>query len=203
MTPATLLRIMPLAGKQADVFARPLGDAMEHYNIVGPVRQAAFLSQIGVESGQLQRMTENLSYSAKRLMEVWPARFPFLASTDGYVNNPQALANKVYASRMGNGNEASGDGWKYRGRGILQLTGKSNYDKCGQALRFDLISHPELVASPRLAAESAAWFWSINGINIIADEGDMTAVTKKVNGGHHGLAQRIAMYELARKVLTC
>ena len=202
MTPATLLRIMPQAGKQADVFAQPLTDAMERYNIVGPVRQACFLAQIGVESGQLHYMSENLSYSAQRLTEVWPSRFPSISSTEGYARNPKALANKVYAGRMGNGNEASGDGYKYRGRGMIQLTGKDNYQRCGQAIGFDLVGNPDLLAAPRLAAESAAWFWSANGLNRLADEGDQRAVTKKVNGGHHGLASRIALYEIARKVLT-
>ena len=202
MTPAQLLRVMPTAGKQADVFAQPLADAMERYNIVGIARQAAFLSQLGVESGCLQAMTENLSYSAQRLREVWPTRFPSLASTSGYARNPQALANKVYSGRMGNGNEASGDGWKYRGRGMIQLTGKANYEKCGHGIGFDLVGNPDLLTAPRLAAMSAAWFWSTNGLNRLADEGDQAAICKRVNGGHHGLASRIAMFELARRVLA-
>lgn len=202
MTPALLLRIMPQAGRNADVFAVPLADAMERYNIVGIARQAAFLSQVGIESDHLRHLMENLSYSGERMMQVWPARFPTLTSTIGYVRNPQALANKVYANRMGNGDEKSGDGWKYRGRGIGHITGKANYEKCGQALGFDLVGNPGLLESPRLAAESFAWFWSANGINRLADAGDITAVSKRVNGGVNGLAQRIAMYELARKVLA-
>lgn len=203
MIPATLLRIMPLAGNQADVFAAPLTAAMERFRIIGPVRQASFLAQIAHESGQLSRMTENLIYSAPRMMVVWPKRFPTLASTEGYAQNAPALANKVYGGRMGNGPEETGDGWRYRGRGLIQLTGKENYRKCGAAVGYDLVAHPEFMGSPMLAALSAAWFWNANGINELADKGDQAAVTMRINGGVHGLAERLAMFEVARKVLTC
>ncbi len=202
MTPAQLLMIMPQAGRQADVFAQHLADSMERHNITGPVRQAMFLGQIGVESGQLNHTIENLSYSAERLLAVWPSRFPTLTATIGYARNPKALANKVYASRMGNGAEASGDGYLFRGRGLIQVTGRENYRRCGLAIGFNLESNPDLLTAPMLAALSAAWFWSANGLNRLADEGSVEAVTRKVNGGVHGLAQRTAMYELARKVLA-
>ena len=203
MTPALLLRIMPQAGRQADLFAPHLADAMQRYNIVGPVRQAHFLSQIAVESEQLQYLIENLSYSAQRLMVVWPKRFPTLTSTIGYVKNPQALGNKVYANRMGNGDEASGDGYRYRGRGLGMLTGKANYEKRGMALGFNLVANPGLLETPRLAVQSFADFWAANGLNRISDEGSVEAVTRVVNGGTHGLAKRQAFYETARKEMKC
>lgn len=202
MTPAQLLKIMPLAGRQADVFAAPLTDAMTRFHITGPARQASFLAQIAHESGQLNRMTENLIYSAPRMMVIWPKRFPTLASTEGYAQNAPALANKVYGGRMGNGTEATGEGWRYRGRGLLQLTGKDNYRNCGAAVGYDLVAHPEFMDSPMLAALSAAWFWKSNGLNELADKGDQTLVTRRVNGGTHGLAQRLAMFEVAKRVLS-
>lgn len=203
MTPAQLLKIMPDAGRQADVFAAPLTDAMQRFNITGPARQASFLAQIAHESSQLNRMSENLNYRTfERLNAVWPKRFPTPQSTVGYIGNAPALANKVYGGRMGNGPEASGDGYRFRGRGLLQITGKDNYLACGAKIGYDLVAHPEFLDSPMLAALSAAWFWSANGLNELADKGDQTAVTKRINGGVHGLAQRLAMFELARKVLA-
>lgn len=202
MTPDQLLRIMPGAGKQAEVFAAPLTEAMQRFQITGPARQASFLAQVAHESGQLNRMTENLIYSAARMQVIWPKRFPNLASTVGYAGNAPALANKVYGGRMGNGPEASGEGWRYRGRGLLQLTGKDNYQRCGAAIGYDLVKNPEFLDSPLVAARSAAWFWSANGLNELADKGDQVAVTKRINGGTTGLAERLAMFEVARKVLS-
>lgn len=202
MTPAQLLKIMPLAGRHADVFAAPLSEAMTRFHITGPARQASFLAQVAHESTQLNRLTENLIYSAERMRQVWPKRFPTLASTEGYAHNAPALANKVYGGRMGNGPESTGDGWRYRGRGLLQLTGKENYQKCGAAVGYDLVAHPEFMDSPMLAALSAGWYWGTHGLNELADKGDQTAVTKRINGGATGLAQRLAMFELARKVLS-
>jgi putative chitinase len=202
MTPEQLLRIMPQAGRQADLFAPHLVEAMARYNITGIARQASFLSQIGVESAELTRTSENLNYSAERLMAVWPSRFPTMAQTIGYARNAVALANKVYANRIGNGAPETGDGWRYRGRGLIQLTGKANYEKCGAAIGFNLVENPQFLESPALASLSAAWFWHANGLNELADAGDQAAVTRRINGGVHGLAQRKAMFELAKKVFT-
>lgn len=210
MTPADLLRIMPQAGRQADVFASGLTDAMQRYNIVGPVRQAMFLAQIGVESGQLTRLEESLNYTPDALIATFNSKVQRFtrAQADEYGRTPAHGANQrmigsiAYANRMGNGNVGSGDGYTFRGRGLLQITGRNNYEKCGQSLGFNLVVNPDLLKTPRLAAESAAWFWSANAINRIADEGNVEAVTRKVNGGVHGLALRKAMYETARKVLA-
>ena len=202
MSPADLLRILPRAGALADLYAAHLDTAMQRFNITGPARQAAFIATIGHESSHLRHTIENLSYSAERMMQIWPGRFPTLESTAGYARNPQALAGKVYANRMGHGDEASGDGWKYRGRGLVQLTGKSNYAKCGEAVGHDLVTNPQFVEAPALASLSAAWFWSVHGLNAMADKGDMTAITKRVNGGTTGIVDRLALYEVAKRVLS-
>lgn len=202
MTPAQLLRIMPAAKRQADVFAPLLAEAMEKYQINTLSRRASFLAQIGVESGQLTRLVENLNYSAERMRVVWPTRFPSLAQTIGYAGNATELANKVYANRMGNGDEKSGDGWKYRGRGLIHLTGRDNYKRLSDATGYDFVAEPQMLEAPRMAALSAAWFWSVNGLNALADTGNQTAVTKKINGGVHGLAQRLEMFEVAKRVLS-
>jgi putative chitinase len=203
MKPSELLRIMPNAGKQADLFAPHLAAAFARFQINTPERQASFLSQIGHESGELNRLSENLVYrTPARLRAVWPSRFPTLASTTPYIGNAPALANKVYASRMGNGDEASGDGFRFRGRGLLMITGRENYDKCGAACGYDLVKNPQFLDSPALACLSAGWFWSSHGLNEIADTGDQERVTRRVNGGITGLAQRLAMFDLAYRVLT-
>lgn len=202
MKPSDLLRIMPNAGKQADLFAPHLSAAFARFQINTPARQASFIAQVGVESGQLTRLTESLIYSPERLLAVWPSRFPTLKQTEGYAHNAVALANKVYGGRMGNGDEASGDGWKFRGRGLLMITGRENYDKCGAACGYDLVTNPQFLDSPALACLSAGWFWSSHGLNEIADSGDQERVTRRVNGGISGLAQRKAMFDLALRVLT-
>jgi putative chitinase len=118
-----------------------------------------------------------------------------------YHRNPEKIANKVYADRMGNGNEASGEGFKYRGRGLIQLTGKDNYRACGEALGVDLLDNPDLVSSPQYAALSAGWFWDKNKLNQFADANDMTGLTKRINGGTHGLDDRVARTQTAIDVL--
>jgi putative chitinase len=124
--------------------------------------------------------------------------------TDGqnYERNPQKIANKVYANRMGNGDEESGEGFAYRGRGLIQLTGKSNYEACGEAIGVDLVSNPDLVATPEYAALSAGWFWDKNHLNKFADANDMEGLTKKINGGTHGIEDRVARTQLALDVLS-
>jgi putative chitinase len=170
---------------------------MNRYGIVGTPRVAAFIAQVGHESGQLTRLVENLNYSAEGLMKTWPSRFDFVRAT-ATARNPEQIANIVYADRMGN--TASGDGWKYRGRGLIQVTGRANYAACGEALGLDLINHPELLEQPQYAAMSAAWLWSANGLNTLADAGDLTKITQRINGGTNGLADRQALYNKALKV---
>jgi len=188
--------------------------ACKDYGIDTPQRVAGFLSQIGHESGGLAMVEENLNYSAEGLANTWPRRFAAKRADGSYEKNakgrnlpnakalelhrnPTKIANSVYASRMGNGDEASGEGWRYRGRGLKQLTGKNNYTLCGSALGKDLVADPDLLLEPLDAALSAAWFWSTNGLNALADVGDVEAMTKRINGGVIGLAQRKALYDLS------
>jgi putative chitinase len=195
-----LLQILPNASQVAGVFVPALNTAMGKYQIVTPARMAAFLAQVGHESAQLTTVVENLNYSADALLRVWPSRFSPVQAADS-ARKPEKIANIAYASRMGNGAPASGDGWKYRGRGLIQISGKENYQKCGDALGLDLITSPELLEQPQYAAMSAGWFWAANGLNTLADPGDLQAVTRKINGGLNGYADRAAIYERALKVL--
>ncbi|WP_110947430.1 glycoside hydrolase family 19 protein, partial [Pseudomonas bohemica] len=167
-----LLQILPNARQVAGVFVPALNTAMGKYQIVTPARIAAFIAQVGHESAQLTVLVENLNYSADALRKTWPSRFSESLAAE-YARKPEQIANITYASRMGNGAPASGDGWKYRGRGLIQITGKDNYRKCGDALALDLINSPELLEQPQHAAMSAAWFWSVNGLNSLADTGDL------------------------------
>jgi putative chitinase len=199
ITEQQLLQILPNAGRQAGVFVSVLNTAMNRYGIVGTPRAAAFIAQVGHESDQLTRLVESLNYSADGLMKTWPSRFDSVRATAA-ARNPEQIANIVYAGRMGNA--APGDGWKYRGRGLIQVTGKTNYAACGEALGLDLISQPELLEQPQYAAMSAAWFWSANGLNTLADAGDLTKITRRINGGTNGMADRQALYDKALKVLA-
>ena len=160
------------------------------YQINTPMRIAMFLAQIAHESAGLTRLVENLNYSAEGLMRTWPTRFPTLDMAQQYAREPEKIANRVYANRMGNGDEASGDGWKYRGRGLIQITGKSNYKEFADAIGEDYVTDPELLRQPVNAALSAGWFWAERSINRVADTGSVEAVTKIINGGTHGLADR-------------
>lgn len=156
----------------------------QKWGIVTRTRMAAFVAQIAHESAQFTRLQENLNYSAERLTVVWPKRFPTLTSAQPYARNPEKLANKVYADRMGNGDEASGDGWRYRGRGPIQLTGKNNYLAAG-------ITAPDTLLIPAGGLNAAAWFWKSHGLNEYADLWDIPSITKSINGGLLGLAERI------------
>lgn len=185
-----------------------LNASMEAGAIHTTVRQAAFLAQVLLESGELRQLQESLSYSTQRLRQVWPQRFLSDAVAEAYAHNPQKLADKVYANRMGNGDEASGDGWKYRGRGLIQLTGRENYSSFGTAMHVDALADPDLLLQPAGAALSAAWFWQSKGLNEVADltvgrDGDthFVELTRRINGGTNGLLQRRAYWDRARQVL--
>ena len=199
ITEQQLLRILPNAGRQAGVFVPVLNAAMNKYAIVTTKRIAAFIAQVGHESGQLTRLVENLNYSAEGLMKTWPSRFDLPRATAA-ARNPEQIANIAYAGRMGN--TEPGDGWKYRGRGLIQVTGKSNYGSCGEALGLDLVNSPERLEQPQYAALSAAWFWSANGLNTLADAGDLKGTTQRINGGQNGAPDRSELYSLALKVLA-
>jgi len=175
ITEQQLQSIMPNARRQAGVFVSALNTAMQHYQIVGPKRAAAFIAQIGHESGQL-----------RYVREIW---------------GPTA-AQRGYEGREELGNTLPGDGRKYCGRGLIQITGRTNYAKCGEALGLDLISHPELLELPQHAAMSAAWFWKQKGLNDLADREEFNTITRRINGGLNGLADRLVLWKKAREVLA-
>jgi putative chitinase len=180
---------------------QPLEDAFAKYDINTPERQAAFIGQCAHESGNFKTLEENLNYKPEALMRVWPSRFPDLATAMKYAHNPEMIANKVYGGRMGNGVEETGDGWKYHGRGLIQLTGKENYANCGSGIGVDLLSNPNLLNTPEYAALSAGWFWNKKGLNALADAGDFETMTKRINGGTLGLEDRKAKIAKALSVL--
>jgi len=159
---------------------------------------AMFLAQNDHESMGFTRLSENLNYSADRLLVIFKKYFNE-SNVYTYARQPEKIANRVYANRMGNGDEASGDGFKYRGRGYLQLTGKDNYNRCGKSLELDLVNNPDLLLQPEYAMMSAIWFFQTN--NIINNT-DVESVTKRVNGGTHGLAERQRLFEAYKKLLA-
>jgi putative chitinase len=179
-----------------------LNDTFARFQIVTPLQQAAFIGQCGHECGNFRILEENLNYRAETLMKLWPKRFPTREIADQYARNPKKIANKVYSGRMGNRDEASGDGWRFRGRGAIQLTGHSNYYHASQACGVDFVKEPDLVATPQYAALTAGWFWDTHKLNRFADVRDWTGLTKRINGGIIGLDDRIKHINHALEVLT-
>ena len=182
-----------------DKWLEPLNAVFAKYDISTPVRQAFFVGQCVHESGNFKVVEENLNYKPETLMKVWPSRFPDMETANKYAHNPQMLANKVYAGRLGNSQE--NDGYNFRGRGVIQLTGRENYDRCGKAIGVDLISQPQLLVEPNYAAMSAGWFWNKAGLNALADAQDTETMTKRINGGLVGLDDRKAKIGKALSVL--
>jgi putative chitinase len=172
----------------------------EKYEINSALRLAHFLAQTAHESGGFRVIEENLNYSADGLSKIFPKYFRDKDPND-YARQPEKIANVVYSSRMGNGDEASGDGYKFRGRGLIQLTGRSNYTSLSGDLGVELDSVVEYLGTPEGAVESAAWFWHKNGLNKLADADDVTAVTKKINGGTIGLEDRQKHTEEFKQIL--
>ena len=167
----------------------PLQATFTKYDINTPKRQAAFIGQCAHESGNFTKLEENLNYSPERLMKVWPSRFPDMTTAMKYAHQPQLLANKVYAGRLGNNQE--NDGWNFHGRGLIQLTGRENYERCGSSLGVDFIGNPDWLLNPKYAALSAGWFWNKHGLNELADAQEHGMITKRINGGTLGLDDRI------------
>lgn len=192
------LKLDKLKGHIPDAVIQMIPDTAVKFGINTPLRLAHFLAQCGHESGGFRVTSENLNYSAKGLMGIFKKYFPTEAIANAYQRNPQKIANKVYANRMSNGDEASGDGFKFRGRGYIQLTGRANYTEFGKSIGEDIANNPDAV-SGKYALLSAAWFWSKNGLNKLADGGatdaTVTSITKRVNGGTIGLADRIKHFK--------
>jgi putative chitinase len=182
--------------------AGPLNETFAKFNISTVRQQAAFLGQCGHECGNFKVFEENLNYRAETLMKLWPKRFPTLEFAKQYEKNPKKIANSVYASRMGNRDEASGDGYRFRGRGAIQLTGHSGYYHAGQACGVDFVMEPDLVATPKYALMTAGWFWSTHGCNPLAENADWVGLTKKINGGTIGLDDRVKHTQQAISVLS-
>jgi putative chitinase len=198
IAPVGGLKLDKLKGHIPDAVIAMIPDTAAKFQINTPLRLAHFLAQCGHESGGFRATQENLNYSAKGLMGIFKKYFPTEAIANAYQRNPQKIANKVYANRMANGDEASGDGYKFRGRGYIQLTGKDNYTQFGKAIGENITANPDVV-SGKYALLSAAWFWSKNGLNKLADGGAtdavVTSITKRVNGGTIGLADRIKHFK--------
>ena len=210
MTPSSPLLVAAKV-KDPDKWLQPLIETCVEFEINTPQRVAAFVAQTSHESGGYTMLSENLNYKAATLAACWPNRFAVLgpdkkpvkengklvptAVANSIAGKPELIANLVYSSRMGNGPAESGEGWKYRGRGLKQLTGKDNYARCGQALGVDFVGNPDLLLEPIYAARSAGWFWKSNNLSAFADVGDIKGMTKKINGGYIGLEQRQALYD--------
>jgi putative chitinase len=211
MTPTIQhLRAAGVSQELAERWLPHVQGALARFGINTPMQVAAWIAQCAHESAGFKTLTENLNYSADTMAVVWPSRFAVLGPDKKPVKvkgknqpnkfalalhrQPEMIANTVYANRMANGNIESGEGWKYRGRGLKQLTGKDNYTRCGQGLNMDLVGNPDLLLTPEGASLSAAWFWSTNKCGPIADSGDFVALTKKINGGTIGLEDRQKRY---------
>ena len=179
----------------------PLNETFQRFNINTNNQRAMFIGQCSHECGNFRILEENLNYRAATLMKLWPKRFPTLEKANEYSGNPKKIANSVYSSRMGNRDENSGDGYRFRGRGCIQLTGHANYYHASQALGVDFVMQPDLVSTPKYAALTAGWFWSTHNCNSPADALDYTKVTKIINGGTIGLDDRINHVKQALAVL--
>lgn len=187
------------------------------WEVTSPVRQAAFVGHLAHESVQFTKLEEALGYSAERLMQVWPKRFPTLEKAEPFEYNPEKLANSVYSDRLGNGPLASGDGFLYRGRGPIQLTGKANYVAASKAIGIDLVAAPWRLQDPMAGLNAAGWFWQAHGLNELADEGtdglirqiqlamneldDELTITQRINGAATGFGNRLMWITRARTVL--
>jgi putative chitinase len=185
-------------GSRPDIYSQPLSRAMAAHGILSPEQQAAFLAQVSVESANLRHTAENLNYSAERIVEVWPSRFPNIDSAKPYANNPEALANRVYGNRMGNSG-IEGAGYRFRGRGLIQVTGRDGYRAIGY------VNNPEALELPEIAAASAAKYWRANNLHLRTTREltrrEFDSISRYVNGGNHGINERWLAYQRALLVL--
>jgi len=219
ITSEQLQAIMPEAEPQhIQLYLPYLNQEMPVYQINTPARAGAFIAHLAHESGRFSLVTENLNYKAERLLKVFPKYFPTLTIAQQYAGNPEKIANRVYANRLGNGPESGGDGWKFKGRGLIQLTGRNSYGDCSRALtgsKNTFQDSPDLLATPQYAVASACWFWTIyKGLNEVADQPDTWTtfykgkifnkfqwLTIRVNGGLNGYDDRVNYWEKAKSQL--
>lgn len=200
LTRAQLAQLIP-GNPYVDYWYSAMERCLPDYDINTPQRIAMFVAQCAHESGNFRVLKENLNYRAESLMKVWPRHFPSLDVAKQYAHNQEAIANKAYANRMGNGPEESGDGWRYCGRGLIQLTGKINYQNFAMSIETPVEEVPAYLGTFEGAVQSACWFWEANNLNQWSDQGDVLTVTKKINGGTLGLADRQKHYQHALHVL--
>lgn len=202
-TRVEMLKEMGVSESDAEQYIHDLEDVLPRYGIAdSKVRLAHFFSQVLHESGFMHYDMENLNYSSTALRNVFGKYFPTREMADAYARNPEKIANRVYANRMGNGSESSGDGWKYRGRGLIQLTGKTNYRAFAAWMSDErIVDDPDLVAS-EYAVHSAVFYWDKNNLNRIADRDDVEALTKRINGGLNGIAHRKELLNKANGLLS-
>ncbi len=203
LTEGQLKEMIP-RNKYVSYWHHALEQLLPDYDINTPKRIAAFVAQCAHESGEFTVIQENLNYKASALRRLFPKYFPTDELAEQYASRPdrqRAIANRIYANRMGNGDEASGEGFAFRGRGLIQLTGKSNYQSFADSLEIDVNEATEYLETFEGAAQSACWFWESNKLNDIADKGDILTLTKRINGGTIGLNDRIKHYNHALKVM--
>lgn len=203
VTRAQLKELYPRATDTLlDAMANQIGGLFQQFGITTPLRIQFFLAQIGHESGGGTVREENMNYRAARIREVWPTRFASEAAAKPFAHQPEKLANKVYADRMGNGPPESGDGFRFRGRGLIQITGRDGYKNVGREAGLELVGSPQLAFEPKHALLIACAFWKWKGVNTVCDTGNFVNVTKRINGGTVGLADRRAWLDKVRRVLA-
>lgn len=200
LTQKKFIKILP-TNKNVLTWYDSLTKILPDYEIDTPKRIAAFLTQTAHESQDYTRLSENLNYSAKRLMEVWPRRFSNMSIAKQYERNPEKLGNFTYANRMGNGPLESGDGYRFRGRGLIQLTGRNSYTAFSQHLDLTLDETIDYLETFDGAVHSACWFWQVNSLNTYSDKGDIRNQTIRINGGTNGLDDRINRYHKYLRIL--
>lgn len=200
LTKQQLAELIP-GNPYLDNWLEALNEILPEYEIDTPKRVAAFIAQCAHESGGFRALKENLNYRAESLLKVFPKYFKTSADANAYARQPEKIANRIYGGRMGNGPESSGDGFRYCGRGLIQLTGKENYSWFAASLEMELEDVPEYLQTFEGAVQSACWFWETNKLNQWADKGDILTMTKRINGGTIGLADRKKHYEHALHVL--
>lgn len=185
-----------------DDWYEALKNNLPHYNIDNKNRICAFIAQCAHESANFKILKENLNYRAESLQRVWPRHFPSDRIAQEYAKQPEKIANRAYANRMGNGDESSGDGWKFCGRGLIQLTGRNNYQLFADSIGYDIEELPNYLMTFDGAVKSACWFWTVNELNQWADQSDIKTLTKKINGGILGLEDRIKHYNHALEIIS-
>jgi len=195
-----LKQIIP-KNPNAEQWQQALEQLLPEYNINTPERIAAFIAQCAHESAEFTAIRENLNYRAESLQKVFAKYFPTQELAEQYAKQPEKIANRVYADRMGNGDESSGDGYRYCGRGLIQLTGCNNYQAFADSMECSLEQAVDYLATFEGAVQSACWFWETNSLNQLADTGDIKAMTKRINGGYIGLEDREAKYEHIKEIL--